>query len=137
MQKPVVETPQVQNRLQLGRYGSDRSARQGRICLATPNPVDRDRYGGHGEGLRRTHGDAAGEKLGASSVERSTVNVGTTLGHPFILANQAGGGKVRRQLTALGWGGVLVVVRAWESHVHGEGGQRTCSYGTGIFGGQR
>lgn len=93
------------------------------------------RYGGHGEGLRRTHGDAAGEKLGASSVKRSAVNVGTTPGLPNILAIQVGNGQARRQLIVLGWGGVLVVVRAWESHVHGEGEQRVRSYGTGIFGG--
>jgi hypothetical protein len=135
VQKPVVEPPQVQNRLQLGGYGSGSSARPGEICLDDSKGGELCRYGGHGESLRRTHGDAAGEKLGASSAERSAVNVGTTLGLPYILAIQAGNGQARRQLIALGWGGVLVVVRAWESHVHGEGEQRVRSYGTGIFGG--
>ncbi len=72
----MVEPPQVQNRLQLGGYGSDRSARPGEIGLDDSRADSRSRYGGHGEGLRRTYGDAAGEKLGASSVERSAVNVG-------------------------------------------------------------
>jgi hypothetical protein len=33
---------------------------------------------GHEEGLRRTHGDAAGTQSGSSFVERMTVNTGTT-----------------------------------------------------------
>jgi hypothetical protein len=33
--------------------------------------------GGHGEGLRRSHGDAAGVEPGASLVDRTAVNVGT------------------------------------------------------------
>jgi hypothetical protein len=31
---------------------------------------EQGRLGGHGEGLRRSHGDAEGEKLGTSPVER-------------------------------------------------------------------
>ena len=76
-EEPVVEPPQVQNRLQLGGYGSDRSAHPGEIRLDDSKAGGCCvRHGGHGEGLRRTHGDAAGEKLGASSVERSAVNMG-------------------------------------------------------------
>ena len=33
--------------------------------------------GGHGEGLRRSHGEAAGTELGSSSIERAAVNTGT------------------------------------------------------------
>ena len=33
--------------------------------------------GGHGEGPRRNHGEAAGTKWGSSPVERTAVNVGT------------------------------------------------------------
>ena len=93
--------------------------------------------GGRGECLRRTHGDAAGEKLGASPVERSAVNVGTIPGSPFPPASQAGDGQARRRPIVPGWGGVLVVVRAWESHVPGEGGQRVGRGGTGMPGGRR
>ncbi len=34
------------------------------------------RWGGHGEGLRRNRGDAAGAKLGAGLVDRFSVNTG-------------------------------------------------------------
>ena len=37
---------------------------------------------GRGEGLRRSHDETAGAKPGASSVDRTTVNVGT-IGTPF------------------------------------------------------
>ena len=33
--------------------------------------------GGHGESLRRSHGEAAGTELGSSSIERAAVNTGT------------------------------------------------------------
>jgi hypothetical protein len=88
--------------------------------LATPWPVFRGWRGGHEEGLRRTHGEAAGEKLGAVPVDRSAMNVGTILGLP------ASGGQARCRLLALGWGGAFVVVRGRESRPHGEGRQRTC-----------
>ena len=35
------------------------------------------RWGGHGEGLRRNRGDAAGAKLDAKPVDRFPVNTGT------------------------------------------------------------
>jgi len=35
------------------------------------------RWGGHGEGLRRNRGDAAGAKLGAKLINRFAVNTGT------------------------------------------------------------
>jgi hypothetical protein len=49
-----------------------------------------DRSGGHGECLRRSRGEAAGEQLGADPVERSMVNVGTTVGSPSCPVSQAG-----------------------------------------------
>ena len=66
---------------------------------ATPWLVFRGWRGGHEEGLRRTCGEAAGEKLGAVPVDRSSVNVGTILGPPAV------GGQARCRLLALGWGG--------------------------------
>jgi hypothetical protein len=89
--------------------------------VATPWLVFRGWRGGHEEGLRRTHGEAAGAKLGAAPVDRSAMNVGTILGLP------AGGGQARCRLLAPGWGGAFVVVRGRESRLHGEGRQRTCS----------
>ena len=75
------------------------------------------RPGGHGERLRRTHGDAAGEELGASPVERSAANVGTIFGSPFPPASQAGDGQARRQPIARRWGWasreVVQLCRRW------------------------
>jgi hypothetical protein len=93
------------------------------IGWATPASEFRGRRGGHEEGLRRTCGEAAGEKLGATPVDRSTMNVGTTPGLPAV------GGQARCRLLALGWGGAFVVVRGRESRPHGEGRQRICSVG--------
>src|SRR6266508_4623649 len=77
----------------------------------TPLVDELGRHGGHGKGLRRTHGDAAGEKLGTSPVERSSVNVGTTSGSPSPSIVQIDGGQARCQPIVLRWGGVLVVSR--------------------------
>jgi hypothetical protein len=52
------------------------------VGWATPWPVFRGWRGGHEEGLRRTYGEAAGAKLGAASVDRSAMKVGTILGPP-------------------------------------------------------
>jgi hypothetical protein len=100
--------------------------------------------GGHGESLRRTRGEAAGEELGTALVDRSMVNVGTLPGSPSPLASQAGGGQARRRLLTLGGDGVPVVVGGRESRPHashgrghGEGGQRVRSGGTGRPGGRR
>jgi len=137
-QKPVVEPPQVQNRLQPGGYGPDCSARvRANTARPTPSPVKRVGKEAFGESLRRTHGEAAGEKLGASPVERSPVNVGTTSGSPSPPINLIGDGQARRQPIALGWGGVLVVVGGQESWLQGEGGQRVRSSGFGRSEGRR
>jgi hypothetical protein len=103
----------------LADVGRD-AAHAGPGGLATPWLVFRGWRGGHEEGLRRTRGEAAGEKLGAAPVDRSAMNVGTILGPP------ARCGQARCRLSAPGWGGAFVVVRAGESRPHGEGRQRTC-----------
>ena len=95
------------------------------------------RWGGHEESLRRTCGEAAGEQLGTSPVDRSVSERGNRPGPPSPPPNQGGGGQARRQLMVPGRDGVLVVVRAWESHVHGEGGQHDRSARNGISGVRR
>ena len=136
VQKPVVEPPQVQNRLQPGGYGPASSARPNGERSGDSDADEQERLGGHGESLRRTRGEAAGEKLGASPVDWSVVNVGTIPGPPSPPVIVAGGGQARRRLTAPEWGGAAVVVRARESRVHGEGRQRVRSCGTGMPGGR-
>jgi hypothetical protein len=52
------------------------------------------------------------------------VNVGTLRVVPPFRPARAAGGKARRRLMPSGGDGGVVVVRAWESRVHGEGPQR-------------
>ena len=52
------------------------------------------RWGGHGEGLRRNRGDAAGTKLGISLVDRHIVNVGTIRGRPSGRVASPVGGRL-------------------------------------------
>ena len=82
--------------------------------------------GDHEEGLRRTRGDAAGVKLDPDPADRWVVNVGSAWVSPHPSGNRPGGGQVHRRLMVLGRGRALVVVRARESRVHGEGGQQIC-----------
>src|SRR5947209_8746127 len=95
------------------------------------------RRGGHGESLRRTHGDAAGAKLGNSSAKRSVVNVGTIPLSPVSWPSWPGAGRARRRPKTMGWDGAPVVVRGRESRPHGEGGQQVRSDRIGMAGGRR
>ncbi len=56
--------------------------------------------GGHGESLRRSRGEAAGEELGTTPVDRLMVNVGTATRPPSLTASQADSGKACRLLMA-------------------------------------
>ncbi len=93
--------------------------------------------GGHGECLRRNHGEVAGEELGTDPVERLMVNVGTATEPPTLSASQAASGKACRLLMARWRGGGSVVVRGRESRPHGEGTQRVRSAGAGTPRGRR
>jgi hypothetical protein len=44
---------------------------------------------GHGEGLRRTRGEAVGEKLGTAPVNRHTLNMGTISVPPLSCSSRA------------------------------------------------
>ena len=92
---------------------------------------------GHGEGLRRIRGEAAGEKLGATPVNRHTLNMGTISASPSPLLIQSGGGQVRCRLLVPRWDGGSVVVRGWESQSHGEGTQQDRRADAGMPGGRR
>lgn len=96
------------------------------MLVGRPSP----QYCGFGDG------EAVAAKLDVDPINRNMVNVGTALGSPFPAGSQPVGGQAHRQLTALGWGGGSVVVRAQESCVHGEGTQQVRSEGTGMPGGR-
>jgi hypothetical protein len=92
---------------------------------------------GHGEDLRRIRGEAAGEKLGATPVNRHTLNMGTISASPSPLLIQSGGGQVRCRLLVPRWDGGSVLVRGWESQPHGEGTQQDRGADAGMPGGRR
>lgn len=92
--------------------------------------------GGHGEGLRRSCDEAAGEELGVDPVEWLVVNVGTALGLPSVPVAPTGNGKACRLLMVDVQGGGSVVVRGRESRQHGEGIQRVRSLRIVIPGGR-
>jgi hypothetical protein len=81
--------------------------------------------------LRVPAGRAAGVEPAADPIKRIMVNVGSA---PCVPGWGWRPGKARCRPMRVGRGGVRVVVRAWESRAHGEGGQqdrsvRSCSGG--------
>lgn len=102
-------------------------ARTRTIVRGTPGPVD---VAGR-EATRKACGVLVARPQGHSWAPHlssgSRVNVGTTLVAPFPASGQLVGGKARRRLLPLGWGGGPVVVRGRESRAHGEGVQQVCS----------
>jgi hypothetical protein len=93
--------------------------------------------GGHGEGLRRSRGDAAGAKLDAKLIDRFAVNTGTISRRSRCPVSTRAGGIGPSSAEGTRWGGGPVVVRARERRAHGEGGQQACSAGRGMPGGRR
>ena len=85
------------------------------------------RWGGHGDSLRRSRGDAAGAKLGAQLIDRFAVNTGTVRCRSRRLDAIWVGGIDASSVEDIGWGGGPVVVGARESLVRGEGGQHVSS----------
>lgn len=107
------------------RIRAGRGAHPPRVGRGTPGRGFSPSQGGHGEGLRRSRGDAAGTKSGASFDERSSSEHGN---HP---ATVPGGGAASPPVgigtssaERVGWGGAVVVLRGRESRPHGEGRQR-------------
>jgi hypothetical protein len=94
------------------------------------------RWGGHGESLRRSRGDAAGAKLGAKLINRFAVNTGTIARRSRCLESIWAGGIDTSSVEDSRWGGGSVVVRAGERPAHGEGGQQVGSERAGIPGGR-
>jgi hypothetical protein len=96
----------------------------------------RCRWEGHGEGLRRSCGDAAGAELDAKPVNRFAVNTGTISCRSCCPGSARSGGIGPSSAEGARWGGGPVVVRARERRAHGEGGQQVGSAGGGMPGGR-
>jgi hypothetical protein len=138
MHEPVVEPPQALNRLEPDGSGSGSSSRRPKVpAWRLRGWAKLVQLGGHEECLRRTRDEAAGEKLGATPVDRHMVNVGTALELPSCPIIQVGRGLARRQPTVRARDGAAVVLGAGESPVQGEGRQRVCSGSTEQPGGRR
>jgi hypothetical protein len=133
----VVEPAQVWNQLKSGGYGLGGSERVPRSGERDSETVSRWRWGGQGEFLRCTFGEAAAAKLGVHPVDRCEVNVGTVPVLPFPIGCLPVGGQVHRRLLMPERDGGFVVVRARESRVHGEGTQQVRSEAAGMSGGRR
>lgn len=123
-EEPSLLRPSMRDRLEPGGSGpgavqTRRRRRRGTpwmVCLCCP--------GGHEEGPRRTHGDAAGMQTGSSSTERTTANTGTIRSQLQGVYCQFVFGIGASTAERAGWGGAVVVLRAGESPAHGEGRQR-------------
>jgi hypothetical protein len=101
------------------------------------------RWGGHGESLRRSRGDAAGAELGAKLIDRFAVNTGTIPHRSCGLESIRAGGIDASSVEGAGWGGGPVVVAGVttrrgvrESRTQGEGGQQVGSESAGMPGGR-
>lgn len=94
-------------------------------------------WGGHGEDLRRSRGEAAGAQLDAYLINRFTVNTGTISCCSCGLGATRVGGIGASSAEGARWGGGFVVVRARERRAHGEGSQQVSSTDTGMPGGYR
>jgi hypothetical protein len=95
------------------------------------------RWGGHGESLRRSRGDAAGAKLGAKLIDRFAVNTGTIPHRSRCLEAVRVGGIDASSVEGAGWDGGRVVVGAGERPAQGEGGQQVGGERVGMPGGRR
>jgi hypothetical protein len=104
---------------------------------STPKPVD----GVGGEATVKVCGVGVamlpGQSWVAYLVDRFLGERGNHLWLPCLLAGRVGGGQVRGRLWTGGWGGGLVVVRARERRVHGEGDQQVGGEDSGMPGDRR
>jgi hypothetical protein len=126
----------VWNRLKSGGYGPGSSARKPCGWASDSEAESVYRWGGQGECLWRTFGEAAAAKLGVDPVDRCEVNVGTVSVLPYPASGLLVGGQVHCRLLMSERDGGFVVVRARESRVHGEGTQRVSSEVIGMSGGR-
>jgi hypothetical protein len=134
-EEPVVKLRKRVTGSNLADMGRD--AAHGRLERAADSVAGmRCQWGGHGEGLRRNRGDAAGAELDAKPINRFSVNTGTIPLRSYNLESVQVDGIDALSVEGAGWGGGPVVVRASERLVHGQGGQQVSSTDTGMPGGR-
>jgi hypothetical protein len=99
VQKPVVEPPKVDRRLEpdgsgpvSGAHGDDSVFDAAVVVTSVRSWVGR--AGGHDEVLRVSRGEAAGEELGAHPVERCVVNVGMSSEIPLSRPARSGSDRL-------------------------------------------
>src|SRR6478736_2682457 len=110
--------------------GRTRCAPTPHLEWGTPRRLSEWLPGGCGDVLRGSRSDTAGAESGSSSAERTAVNTGTVPTLPGAPHYQCGTfGWVHRRPIGSGRGGAVVVLRAGESPVHGEGRQRAFECG--------
>jgi len=95
MQKPAVE-PLKRNApaRTWWMWAGQQCTLVGKPRRATPGGTGELSPGGHGECLRRSRGEAAGQELGTTPVDRLMVNVGTAPRHRNVAAVVAGAANV-------------------------------------------
>jgi len=100
------------------------ATRIGALAPRTPRPIDIVGQEATVKACGVAVAKLQGHSWAPTPSSGSRVNVGTIPVAPSLTSSQLAGGKARRRLMPPGWDGGPVVVRAWESHVHGEGVQR-------------
>jgi hypothetical protein len=114
-----------------------RNAARDRAERSTPKPVEFAGREATSNGCGVGVAMLPGHQLGTSLVDRPHSERGNHSRSPSPLTSQVSGGQARRRLLAVGWGGGLVVLRAEESSVHGEGDQQVSNEVGGRPGGRR
>ncbi len=136
MQKPAIKAPQAAHQLKSGGYGLGCGAHPGKLSGELLNRFTYDRM----EATVKVCGVAVampqGQELGASSVDRLSIERGNRPEPVPSSALHVEGGVDASSVEGAGRGGGPVVVRGRESRPHGEGGQQARGEDTGMPGGR-
>ena len=127
MRNQRLNAPQATHQLEPGRSGLESNAHRHEVVpgtLGSGHVADREATV---KACGVTVAMLQGHSWAPTLSKGLRVNVGTISAVPSPAASQVAGGKIRRRSMPPGWGGGLVVVRAQESCVHGEGVQRVRS----------
>ncbi|CAO5226488.1 hypothetical protein FAGKG844_1000004 [Frankia sp. AgKG'84/4] len=136
MQEPAIKASQAVHQLKSGGYGLGCGAHPGWFSGELLNRFTYDRR----EATVKVCGVAVampqGQELGASSVDRLSIERGNRPASVRSSAVVVGGGIDASSVEGAGRGGGPVVVRGRESRPHGEGGQQARGEDAGMPGGR-